>query len=363
MEAILLDAIIEANGEDRWISHARRPAHYTAAGRYQGTAYTCTTVVNGVDALHEAGLIEVIIAPPSPRAGWQSVFRASPLLRAAMVPNVTYDPGELIRLKIDKKLTDYKDTDATIRRRCKQRELNEPIEAAAIALEAPGVFVAGPAMKAGNVIAYPARKTLYRVFAEDFEHGGRHYGGWWQGIPGELRESITIDGEPTVEPDYSQHHARLLYRVAGKVLDGDAYTVDGYSRDIGKIGFQALINASSYAGAVGAVAKELALDKIPANPRTGRKRKPAEWEVKAERKEAHAIVAAVKRRNAAVGDHFHKGVGMKLQRVDSDMAADVLKRLRSQNVVALPIHDSFIVKRQHEGLCREAMDAAFAAVA
>ena len=41
------------------------------------------------------------------------------------------------------------------------------------------------------------RIRLYRIFNEDFTSGGRFYRGWWQNIPRDLRQYITIDGEPS----------------------------------------------------------------------------------------------------------------------------------------------------------------------
>ncbi|HJM50937.1 MAG TPA: hypothetical protein QGF63_13975, partial [Alphaproteobacteria bacterium] len=42
--SILLDAIIEAAGQNRWVSYSRRAGFYTPRRRYQGTAYTFATV-------------------------------------------------------------------------------------------------------------------------------------------------------------------------------------------------------------------------------------------------------------------------------------------------------------------------------
>jgi hypothetical protein len=41
------------------------------------------------------------------------------------------------------------------------------------------------------------------------------------------------------------------------------------------------------------------------------------------------------------------------------MAERVLVDLLKKNVVTLPIHDSFIVQKRHEGILRQAMDAAY----
>jgi hypothetical protein len=53
------------------------------------------------------------------------------------------------------------------------------------------------------------------------------------------------------------------------------------------------------------------------------------------------------------------GMGLRLQREDSDLALEVLNNLAERNVVALPIHDSFIVKRTDANTLRIAMDGTF----
>jgi hypothetical protein len=49
-----------------------------------------------------------------------------------------------------------------------------------------------------------------------------------------------------------------------------------------------------------------------------------------------------------VAHWFVTGVGDTLQREDSDLALDVLATLLNEGILALPIHDSFIVQRHHE---------------
>ena len=55
------------------------------------------------------------------------------------------------------------------------------------------------------------RKWLYRVFNEDFERGGRFYGGFWQEIPSDYRSRLTIDHRITFEIDFSSLHPAILY--------------------------------------------------------------------------------------------------------------------------------------------------------
>ena len=66
----------------------------------------------------------------------------------------------------------------------------------------------------------------------------RSYRGWWQNIPRELRQYITIDGEPCSELDYSGQHLLLLYGLEGdeyrwlKGLNDDPYYLEDYGEDV-----------------------------------------------------------------------------------------------------------------------------------
>jgi len=52
----------------------------------------------------------------------------------------------------------------------------------------------------------------YRVFNDSsFELGGRFYGAWWVTLRKDARGNITLNGEKTIELDYSSIGIHLLY--------------------------------------------------------------------------------------------------------------------------------------------------------
>jgi hypothetical protein len=61
---------------------------------------------------------------------------------------------------------------------------------------------------------------------------------------------------------------------------------------------------------------------------------------------------------APVAHLFNSCAGLKLMRTDSDMAERVVRDVMKKSVVALPIHDSFIVPVRHQGELEEAMHRA-----
>jgi hypothetical protein len=182
-------------------------------------------------------------------------------------------------------------------------------------------------------------KRLFRVFTHGWQHGGRLYGGWWMGMPKEERRHILINGEPTTELDYGQLHPTMLFAKAGQQLDYDPYEFGGFSRALGKETFMRLLNRTSDRG--GRYIRRAGEVPMP----TGMA--PADY------------VQLYKDHLAPVKHLLGIGMGLRLQREDSDLALEVLNSLAEHKVVALPIHDSFIVKKTDADTLRLTMNETF----
>lgn len=338
---------------DRMISYSRRKSFYAGQQRYRGTEYAYSTVPWAVDHLESLGLLEHARAKPGWR-GWQSAFKATPMLiEAVSIPmalDVTYDTLETIRLKdADKRLIEYRDTEFTEKTRWNLIPINEATRSAKIAF-APGMDNLSEIGEGiyeftkddGQRVLIDLHQDQYhRVFNNGrWAEGGRFYGPAWQSTPKAARNHIMIDGEATVEPDYPTLHPRLLYAKVGKQLAGDAYLIEGFERQLVKLAFNVMLNADTDGGAMAAIAKEIG------GPGSFAK--------------AKAVMEAVKQRHAPVAQYFCTGAGRWLQRSDSNMAEGVLLAALNDNIVALCIHDSFRVQERHEGRILEFMDEQFA---
>lgn len=187
-------------------------------------------------------------------------------------------------------------------------------------------------------------RTVYRVFNNsDWEQGGRFNGAWWIGCPSALRPYILIDGKRTVEVDYSGLHAAMLFAEAGKSIPTDPYltcvvhTGGPDERKLVKLTFNALLNAESVhqLGKVKGYSKDL----------TGR-----DWE-----DFKRFIVSSF----PDFKEHFGSGIGLKLQRKDSDLAEAVMLKFAAMDYACLPVHDSFIVHYEMQGVLTNAMKAVF----
>jgi len=338
--SVLLEALIANRvAPAQWISYSRRKEWWSSGTRYRGSSYTYATVPAAVEELAALGLLEHDRKPPG-NLGWQSRFRATPkLLQAIRIPTVIYDSYELIQLKDHEgELIDYRDTNNTISMRRRIEEFNEALSAADLQLRGPGVENDGVLLRAGDDhLLYPAMRSLYRIFNRgSFSYGGRFYGGWWQQVPKKIRPNMLIDGEPTIEHDYPQLHPNMLYAKVGARLDGDAYAVDGWPRDLVKRAFNILVNAENHNSALRAIALAI-----------GGKGAYAK---------AASLIEAIKLRHPDISNGFHSDAGIRLQRRDADMAERIMCRLGSHGIVVLPIHDSFITAARHDSALKEAMD-------
>jgi len=337
--AIVADAMLAALYDPkRWISYSRRNGLWHATRQYRHPDFSFYTVIPIIDALVEAGiLVDHDLRPAGLASGIQSSFRAAPWLADLGLPKLQHEVGELIRLKdVDGKWTSYRDNDRVRRDRVLLSKINHRIAHADIRIESPEAVIEGDVVRIGKHVIYMAKASLYRVYKGSWSLGGRFYGSWWQYCPSRYREYITIDGQPTIEPDYEQIHPRLLYKIAGQSLHGDAYDIPGWHRNLGKIAFNMMLNTRTLESAQKALAYKLQDDMDAAKE----------------------LIEAVVNRHPNILEYFYTGIGMRLQNIDSEMCRSVLSELHRKNIVALPIHDSFRVAEEHEGVLRKAMQTA-----
>lgn len=91
-----------------------------------------------------------------------------------------------------------------------------------------------------------SRIYLVRRFSESYERGGRLYDGYWQNMPKAIRQRLLLDGEATVELDFSRIHPTIIFADKGQTLDIDPYDVPGFPNmeEAGKETFNQLLNSS-----------------------------------------------------------------------------------------------------------------------
>lgn len=342
--------VVSRTSPGRWVSYSRRKEFYATPARYRPEALTWTTVTYAVDALTDVGLLESQKSLSGQR-GHQSTFRLRPGVAERMMAEglkLIHCPAETVVLRDhDKSLSEYEDNDETRRMRTNLRIINEATYPSSIQFNSKTVGTAD-VLRIDEACIGPAHTDLHRVFNRGrFELGGRLYGGWWQSVPKERRCEITIGGKPTSEEDYSALHPTLLYAECAKSLVGGPYDLAGWDRNLVKQAFNIFLNAENSQSATWAIAKKLKGDDavVYAGDR--------------EIADARRLLLEIKLKHGPIADHFCTGVGLRFQRVDSDMAERVLlEMIQRHGIVCLPIHDSFIVDATKLPVLQETMEMA-----
>jgi len=223
-----------------------------------------------------------------------------------------------------------------------------------------------------------ANRHLRRIFNNaSWDDGGRFYGGWWQSVPSEYRQFIEIEGKMTEEWDYSSMAPSILYAMEGHPVPGDAYDIPGWikaypqisakgMRGLIKKTFNQVLNSSKSTASEKQWFK-LAPDLKPASP-------PANWHnLKDHQKcpfqreefkrltgrEYNELIKDVISHHQPIEHYFFSKAWSWLQRIDSDIAEKVMLRMLEEEIVVLPIHDSFICRKGFRRKLRQVMNVAF----
>lgn len=254
---------------------------------------------------------------------------------------------------VKRERVNYRETSETTRLREQMRGLNNWLAAADITFCPDG----GPAVD-------PYDRAQRRLFvvrqdqAERFDQSGRLFGGFWQQLKSHRRSHIRITGEEIATLDFSSMFTRLAY--AGLKLqppEGDLYAIPGLEgyRSGAKMAMNCFLfdQGSRRRGwpkemGEGKGDDEEAADGLlPAAEYEARL--PEGWSVSTTRK-------VILDRHPALVDAFGKGLGYRLMHQESQVLIAVLEELRGQGVVALGLHDGFLVARSKAGLVKAVME-------
>lgn len=211
---------------------------------------------------------------------------------------------------------------------------------------------------------HPLACFLHRIFNGAMDQGGRLYGGQHETMPKEYRKHIQINGEATVELDYSALHPNLLLWLTESPECADPYSriaeEAGLSREAVKALMLRLINSNAGADFCRTVTRS-------GNP---------EEKAKVARDSAQAFdgfiegvpdgytggqfIEAVTRAFPTFTGVIGTGIGLTLQYHDSEIMADILTRCLDAGFIGLPVHDSVIVPASRQDEARRFMADAYA---
>lgn len=194
------------------------------------------------------------------------------------------------------------------------------------------------------------RTDIYRQFNNSsFEEGGRLYGGWWQYLPKEFRHRIEINGQSTIELDYAGCAIRMLYHERGIDYLDDPYklpAIIAFEKELG-------LPSGHYRDAIKAMTQALINDRNGDQPEQIQLPKGLSFRPHFKREEIRRMIED---KHAPIADAFGTGTGLRLQRRDSDLALAIITAMKEQGILALPVHDSFIVIEEKKDKLKHEMD-------
>lgn len=364
-----------------YLAYPRRNGSLVIPSRYNPLKITSGSLKTQVDGLNELGYVECKrgFKDMVTHAGRVSRVRAKACLidtlndqfkfsKELATNQATLEPIRLIGENGKGalgKLLDYEDTSETNGMRDRIRAYNNQLLHSDIRLSGQGWDVYNSCPRPQQIDF--SRVQVHRIFNRgSFTCLGRFYGPWWQAIknrpakdrsspskllwPGEVRKHILINEEPTVECDYSAMHIHLLYCVEGMNYheifdDGDPYLIDSGNPEDRKIVKQIVLTA------INAKSEEEGLEAV-------RKKLWSEEMIDLDIQGLKKYLGLISRKHHRISDYLYSDAGIHLQNLDSKIADFVITGMAKRGIVALPIHDSFIVQDRYcEELVRVMWDA------
>lgn len=262
---------------------------------------------------------------------------------------------------------DYEDTNHTIAMRQDTEALNKLLQRTHVDLgNRYHQYIErkkGKNQKRGSRISITQHnKFVYRVFNNnDWTHGGRYYGGFWQQISKEDRTHLRLNGERTIEVDYSGIHIMLLYcRKNINYSGADPYRIHipeinnpDASRWLAKQVLLTAVNAKDVRTTCAAVRRKII------------KETPEELELSIPSHLGYTdnfitfIIDKLRDLHPDIAEFLCTGAGIELQNTDSEIATKIINDFVKDDVPILPVHDSFVVQEDYAPDLREAMRVAF----
>ncbi|MDB2598154.1 hypothetical protein N9Y08_02260 [Paracoccaceae bacterium] len=203
------------------------------------------------------------------------------------------------------------------------------------------------------------KKFVRRIFSRgSWEANGRFYGGFWQQIGSEYRHHIRINGNTTVELDYSSLHPNILLVEQGVPPSEDVYTISeqpilkrfdlSSQRKIIKMAVMMLLNADRINKAYNALMNTYKTPK-------GEQKDPRSTITY---KEFELFIEAFIKNHPSLKNLIGKDQGIRLMYKDSQIIEYIIENFTNENIPILCVHDSIIVEEQHVNKARQEMKRA-----
>lgn len=363
---------------DKWVSYSRDKNSFREGKRYNKLHLKYDIFIATIDKLFKLGYIEdhTGFQDEKTKISFMSRMKATPkFIDLVEVKHAVtfrmigkYAPDELIELRdVEGEPVEYKDDNADVRVMLPVLQAyNDLLSRTYIDIHFDVADIQQKIdarrrrkdKKTGlpkdyRLVVNLSNKRVRRIFNKStFKQGGRFYGGWWQGIPSDLRKKIIIDKDYTVEIDYSGLHIYLLYALKGinfADLEKEPYIYPKDNdpdelRPILKVLLLAAVNSKDEATCIKAVQYEINMnrsafpDKLP---------------------DLKTAYQEFKVYHSDIADMFCSQYGLKLQKLDSVIAETVVNAMTTEDIPVLVVHDSFVCSKKEESFLYEVMIAAY----
>ena len=192
-----------------------------------------------------------------------------------------------------------------------------------------------------------AQVQMTRIFARgSMSKGGRFYQPWWQNMLSAYRRYILIDGESTVECDFTAMSLSQLY-----AKEGITYSKGQDPYDLGLPNW--LGAKDERRGVIKKFVNALLNDE------------DSIYELRAKQSRIidglthDQLLEKFCSKHPKIKHYIDQKIGLQLHCEDSSIADVIMSLCNKSGIVALPIHDSFIVKKRHKDELIQIMTRAF----
>lgn len=208
----------------------------------------------------------------------------------------------------------------------------------------------------------PVELLLTHQFTEDYSHGGRFYCNFQNKPKKEIRNKITIDGQPVGSLDITQCHPMLMLRVYKdkEKEDGlfsqfneDVYQVPGFEhldRNIRKKAVNTLFNANKIEAAIKSLRNthwwiDGFTDEIVIKTYKTKKKRIGDKVFKDD-DEINKFISSFKLIHPLFEDLIGTGVGLELQGLDGNITHNMIKLADKLDIPIIPIHEEYLCKEE-----------------
>jgi hypothetical protein len=213
------------------------------------------------------------------------------------------------------------------------------------------------------------RPVHFAVFTDSFDLHGRIYTGkgGHQGLLRVERDTIKFGDQESVELDFGSMHVRMCYHLEGIGYAGDPYRLWGSrtsddARLMAKTAANTMLNAADSESAVRACNQRMSIWTPAGTRKSGKSLRDARELYDASRRTGLKfadIVSLILEKHHRIAHWFSGDSGLKLMRIDSEIALRVLHWFGKRGIPCLGCHDSFIVPTVHQARLIRVMDGCY----